>query len=125
VDLWRDSIRDIIRMVAWRVLIHPEAEIELSKITARERAAIDAALDKLRAIGPALGFPHTSDVRIARDLRELRPRQGRSPWRVFYRQAGSVLVVGAIGPEANADSKGFTRAVRSAEQRLDDLEDGQ
>jgi hypothetical protein len=109
--------------MAWRVLIHPEAEIELSKIPARERAAIDSAMDKLRAIGPALGFPHTSDVRVALDLRELRPRQGRSPWRAFYRQIGSTVVVAAIGPEAAADQKGFTRAVRSAEHRLEDLED--
>jgi hypothetical protein len=109
--------------VVWNVLIHPEADTELSKIPAREQIAIDTALDKLRAIGPALGYPHTSDIKIARNLRELRPRQGRSPWRAFYRQIGPALVIGAIGPEADADPKDFKRAVRSAEERLDEVEE--
>jgi hypothetical protein len=109
--------------VAWNVLVHPDADTELGKIPARERAAVDTALDKLRAIGPALGHPHTSNVQSAGNLRELRPRQGRSPWRVFYRQVGRVLVVGAVGPEAEVDPRGFGRAARAAEQRLDDMEE--
>ncbi|SBW22926.1 hypothetical protein FDG2_3317 [Candidatus Protofrankia californiensis] len=108
--------------MVWQVLVHPDADVELNKIPARERTAVATALDKLRAIGPALGHPHTSDIKTAQRLRELRPRQGRSPWRVFYRQIGPALVVGAIGPEADTDPKGFARAVRSAEQRLDDVE---
>jgi hypothetical protein len=104
-------------------LLHPDAEIELSKVPAREKAAIDTALDKLRAIGPALGFPHTSAVRgIDGSLRELRPRQGRCPWRAFYGQIGDTLVVAAIGPEAGVDPKGFTRAIKQAARRLDDIE---
>ncbi|MGL5824008.1 MAG: type II toxin-antitoxin system RelE/ParE family toxin [Nocardioides sp.] len=110
--------------MSWRVLLHPDAEVELSKIPARERVAVATALDKLRAIGPVLGFPHTSAVRGSSDgLRELRPRQGRSPWRAFYRQIGDALVVGAIGPEAEVDPRGFTRSVRSAERRLEEVEE--
>jgi len=110
--------------VDWTVLIHPDAEVELSKVPAREKVAIDTALDKLRVIGPSLGFPHTSAVKRARGLRELRPRQGRSPWRAFYRQIGQVLVVGAVGPEASVDPRGFARAVKAAEERLDEVEEG-
>jgi len=110
--------------VAWTVLLHPDAVTELSKLPTREKVAIDTALDKLRAIGPALGYPHTSAIKGATTpLRELRPRQGRSPWRAFYRQISQVLVVGAIGPEAAVDPKGFTRAVRDAEQRLHEVEE--
>jgi hypothetical protein len=110
--------------VAWTVLIHPDADVELSKIPAREKLAIDTALDKLRAIGPTLGYPHTSAVRgSVGSLRELRPRQGRSPWRAFYRQIGSALVIAAIGPEADVDPKRFARAVRAAEQRLDEAQE--
>jgi hypothetical protein len=109
--------------VAWEVLLHPDAATELSKVPARERVAVDTALDKLRAIGPTLGHPHTSKIKSADKLRELRPRQGRSPWRVFYRQVGHVLVVGAVGPEAEVDPRGFQRAVSSAEQRLDEVEE--
>jgi hypothetical protein len=56
---------------------------------------MDTALGKLREIGPALGHPHTSNVQSARNLGEVRPRQGRSPWRGLYRQIGQVFVVGA------------------------------
>lgn len=109
-------------MVSWTVLIHPDAEIELSKVPGRERVAIDTALDKLRAIGPSLGYPHTSNIQSSVNLRELRPRQGRSAWRAFYRRIGHALVLGAVGPEATVDAAGFNRAVRLAEQRLDQLE---
>ena len=89
--------------MAWTVLVHPDAKIELSKVPARERVAIDAALEKLRVVGPALGFPHSSAVRgSSGGVRELRPWQGRSAWRAFYRQTGPALVVGAIGPRGRS-----------------------
>ena len=49
---------------------------------------------------------------------ELRPRAGRSKWRAFYRQVGAAMVIAAIGPEATVDA----RAVKVAQQRLNDLE---
>jgi hypothetical protein len=32
--------------------------------------------------------------------------------------------VAAVGPEAEADSRGFKRAVAAAEERLEEVEDG-
>ena len=84
---------------------------------------MDTAMSKLREIGPNLGFPHTSNVQAAENLRELRPRQGRSPWRAFYREVEGDLVVAAIGPEASVDQRGFRRAVGLATSRLDVLEE--
>lgn len=104
------------------MVLHPDADVELGKIPSREQVAIDHALEKLRAIGPNLGSPHSSDVKIAQNLRELRPRAGRSPWRAFYRRIGQAFVIGAIGPEAEVDPKGFKRAVAAAEKRLDQVE---
>jgi hypothetical protein len=106
--------------VSWTVNIHDDAFDELAKLPQRERQAIVHAVEKLEAIGPALGYPHTSDVKGADHLRELRPRAGRCQWRAFYRQVGATLVIGAIGPEAEVDPKGFKRAARAAEQRLSD-----
>jgi hypothetical protein len=80
-------------------------------------------MKKLEAIGPALPFPHSSAVKIGTNLRELRPRAGNSPWRAFYRQFGQQFVIGAIGPEADNDPKGFKKAVRAAEERLDEVEE--
>lgn len=62
-------------------------------------------------------------MRNADRLRELRPRAGRSAWRALYRQVGEVLVVAAVGPEAQSDPRGFERAVRRALQRLAELEE--
>jgi hypothetical protein len=110
--------------VVWEVLVHAEAVAELSKLPAREKAAVDTAFEKLREIGPRLGFPHTSHVQESDRIRELRPRQGRCPWRAFYRDVGGVIVVAAVGPEASVDHRGFERAVRSAAARLAEIEEG-
>jgi hypothetical protein len=80
------------------------------------------AAEKLEALGPGLGYPHSSAVRDAGQLRELRPRAGRSPWRGFYRRFRDVFVLAAVGPEAGADPRGFKRAVSTAEERLAKVE---
>jgi hypothetical protein len=97
-------------------------EAELGRIPAAERVAVLNAAEKLEALGPGLGYPHSSAVRDADRLRELRPRAGRSPWRGFYRRFGEVLVLAAVGPEAEADPRGFKRAVLAAEERLAEVE---
>jgi hypothetical protein len=57
-----------------------------------ERAALINAGAKLGAFGRTR-YPHTSAVRDADRLRELRRRAGRSGWRALYRQVGEVFVV--------------------------------
>lgn len=76
------------------------------------------AIGKLEQAGETLVYPHSSQVRGATNLRELRPRAGRSAWRAFYRRIGAEIVIAAFGPEARADSRGFERAARAAEARL-------
>ncbi|MGB6454679.1 MAG: type II toxin-antitoxin system RelE/ParE family toxin [Streptosporangiaceae bacterium] len=107
----------------WVVAYLPEAEQERTALPKAERAALINADAKLGAYGPQLGYPHTSAVRDADRLRELRPRAGRSAWRALYRQVGEVFVVAAVGPEAQSDPRGFERAVRRALQRLAELEE--
>lgn len=105
------------------VRFHPSAETEAARLPALERVALRHAIEKLEQLGSRLPFPHQSRVRGARDLRELRPRAGRSRWRAFYRRAGAErFVIGSVGPDAEADPRGFGRAVRQAEERLDALE---
>jgi hypothetical protein len=78
---------------------------------------------KLEAFGDQLGAPHSSQVKGSHaGIRELRPRAGRSPWRVLYRRLGVTMVILAIGPEAEHDRRGFDRAVRLAEERLKEIE---
>ena len=105
------------------VEVHPEAEEELQALPAAERAAMQHAFETLEVYGDQLPFPHSSRVKgAAAQLRELRPRAGRSLWRAFYRRVVGSLVIGAIGPEARVDPRGFGRAIRAAEARLSRLE---
>lgn len=100
------------------VLFHPAAEVERAALEPRERVAVDNVVEKLRVIGIALGNPHSSAVRGAVSLRELRPRAGRSPTRALYRRIGNAFVIASIGPEAGANPRGFRQAVAAAQARL-------
>ena len=106
----------------WKVAYHPQAEAELARLIPAERVAVLHAVEKLAALGPALPFPHQSNIQGASGLRELRPRAGRSRWRGIYGQVEEVFVVAAIGPEAKVDPRGFKRAVRAATLRLAEIE---
>jgi hypothetical protein len=83
--------------VVWVVVYVPDARREHDRLPAVERHALYNAVAKLEAIGPGLGYPHSSAVQGADQLRELRPRAGRSAWRAFYRQLGDRFVIAAIG----------------------------
>ena len=108
-----------------KVTFCSEAHAELRALPSGERAAILAAVEKLRALGDQLSAPHSSAVQgITQSLRELRPRAGRSRWRAFYRRIGDVMVIGAIGPEAQVNANGFRRAVSLALERLVAFEEG-
>lgn len=107
----------------WVYRYLPEAEAERKGLVPRERAALINAEAKLVALGPALPYPHSSAVKGADRLRELRPRGGRSPWRALYRQVGEEFIFAAIGPEAQGDPAGFDAACRRAETRLAELEE--
>jgi hypothetical protein len=109
--------------MSWATVLLPDAEEELDELPRGEGVAMLNAIEKLKALGPDLPYPHCSHVKIADNLRELRPRGGRSPHRGFYRRVGDVFVVAAIGAEAEADRRGFERAVGTAEERLKDLEE--
>ena len=101
------------------LLLHREAQEEWSQLSTGEYRAM---ANKLRELGDQLGFPHTSNVEGAERLRELRPRGGRSRYRAFFRRIGNRMAVGAIGPEAKVDPRGFARSIERAEVRLAEME---
>jgi hypothetical protein len=106
----------------WPVVYLPAAELERDELPAGERAALYNAVRKLESLGPALPYPHSSDVRGAASLRELRPRAGRSPWRALYRRVGERFVLAAIAPDGKSDARGFAAACEVAARRLKELE---
>lgn len=104
------------------VVIARACEDELARLAASapgERAALEQAVSVLSSYGGRAPFPWSSAVRgpDARGLRELRPRGGRSRWRLLYRQMDGVALVLALAPEATADPRGFRRAVTTANRR--------
>jgi len=107
----------------WEVAYLPEAVDERAELPARDRAAVDNAVAKLEAIGPALPHPHSSNVEGWNDLRELRPQAGKSPWRPLYRKVGDRFVIAAVGPEAKKNKRGFDKACERAIDRLAKLEE--
>lgn len=47
------------------VEVAPEARAELEAMPTRERFAMNSALDKLRELGDALGYPHSNVAKHA------------------------------------------------------------
>jgi hypothetical protein len=119
----RNNIKHDIVPAMWEVIYLAEAGHERAELPTRDRVAVDHAVAKLEAIGPALPYPHSSNVEGSDDLRELRPQAGKSPWRPLYRQVGAPFVVAAIGPEAKKNKRGFDKACQSALDRLAKLEE--
>lgn len=96
----------------------------LRALPAKERNAILHAVEKLEAVGHRLGYPHASAVHSGDgQLRELRPRAGRSLSRALPQRSGEVFVIAAVAPETQQDLRGFGRAVERAGQRRAEIDD--
>ena len=104
---------------------HVEFATEIAALGRREPREFRAVLNARRMLyerGSALGYPHTSAVRGSKiGLRELRPRAGRSRYRVLYRRYGDSLVLLALAREALTDPRDFARAIVAAETRAHDI----
>jgi hypothetical protein len=105
---------------------HPEAVSERdASWPPNEKVAMEHAVEKLKAAGPRLKFPHSSAVQgeAGKGLRELRPRAGRSRWRPIYRQVSAdTFAILAVGPEGQIDRGGFDAAVARAAKRYAELD---
>lgn len=75
-----------------------EFEVWFDGLDEADKKTVVHVVDMLEEAGLSLGYPHSSQIKGSQyPLRELRPKRGRSPLRVFYifdpaRQA--VLLVG-------------------------------
>ena len=94
------------------VLGTDEFDIWFQALADREAREVMNVVDKLEILGLALGFPHSSAIEGSKyALRELRPKQGRSPLRVFYvfdPQRQAVLLVGG---DKGGDQRFYERMV--------------
>ncbi len=99
-----------------------EHELEaLRKSAPREWVAIHHAISVLETRAGHVEHPWSSAIRgpDGTGLRELRPRAGRSRWRVLYRRHANTILLLALAPEAGVDRRGFARAVIAAGERFE------
>jgi hypothetical protein len=77
---------------------------------------IDAVVEKLGVAGVQLPFPHSCSIEGTREpLRELRPKAGRSPLRVFYAFDPHRDAVLLLGGDKSGDPKFYKRMTAKAE----------
>jgi hypothetical protein len=85
-------------------------------LTDPERDGVARVVDMLEEAGIALGFPYSSEIRVSRmALRELRPKRGRSPLRVFYAFDPRRQAVLLLGGSKGASEAFYARYVPRAE----------
>ena len=102
------------------LLYMPEFSAWFDGLTEQEQATVQVSLRRLQQEGLSLGWPHSSSIKGSRHaLRELRPKQGRSPLRPFYvfdPRRNAVLLTG--GDKAG-DNRFYDRIVPIADAIID------
>jgi hypothetical protein len=104
-------------MPAAVVVTTDEYEVWYSSLDATEQAAVINVVTKLRVLGYELAAPHSSALEGTElPLRELRPKQGRSPLRIVYTFDPARQAVLLIGGDKAGDPKFYRRIVAAAER---------
>jgi hypothetical protein len=101
-------------------MVEVEATQEFSgwyaALTSAEKRALDLVIGLLRVQGVALGSPYSSAIKGASfPLRELRPKHGASPLRVFYAFAPRRNALLILGGDKAGDNRFYRRAIPRAE----------
>lgn len=84
----------------WCVEYNDEFGAWWDRLSTEEQESLDASVRLLEALGPALGFPHSSGINGSRysHMRELRTQHNGRPFRTLYafdtRRAAILLIGG-------------------------------
>ena len=89
-------------------------------LTDQEASAVQKVVHKLELEGLNLRAPHCSAIKGARHaLRELRPKQGRSPLRVLYAYDPERQAILILGGDKSGDERWYERAAPKADDLFD------
>lgn len=101
---------------------HPEAEAELAKVRdMKQRIAIHTVIDQVRRNGPKVCSPHRRQVQGAAGLHSLRPKGGRSIWRVLYACSGERrYMLLAVTRTSRVSPRVFRTSIEKACRRAQD-----
>jgi len=81
-----------------------------------DKKTVIHVVNMLEEAGLTLGFPHSSEIKGSRyPLRELRPKRGQSPLRVFYAFDPRRQAVLLLGGSKAGDKTFYDRMVPQAE----------
>lgn len=105
--------------VIWQILIHPEVEKWLMKLTPKKADSVVAAIDLLEQRGPLLGRPLVDRIHHSRvhNLKELRP-PGNSIRIIFSFDSNRRALLLASGDKFGSWNRWYQINIAIAEARL-------
>jgi hypothetical protein len=109
---------DAYSSMSWEVEYTDEFERWWEGLDAGEQESVAASVGLLEERGPALGYPHSSDIRgtpLGR-LRELRVQHGGRPLRVIYAFDPRRVAILLLGGDKTGDGRFYDRVVPLAER---------
>ena len=92
------------------------------ELSEAEQEDIDAKVILLEKLGPALGFPHSSDIKQSRhgQMRELRVQHKGRPYRIFYAFDPRRAAILLIGGDKTGKKKWYETFVPIADDLYDE-----
>ena len=108
--------------MAWDVEFTHEFERWWTELDEAVQDAIDRAVHLLEARGPALPFPHSSDVHGSKhgNMRELRVQVSGDPYRISYAFDPRRAAILPIGGSKAGDDRFYERMIPIADRLYDE-----
>lgn len=87
-----------------------------------DRSNLAVSVGLLEVLGPALGFPHSSDVKGSRHghMRELRTQSGGRPLRTLYAFDPRRVAILLIGGDKTGENNWYSRFLPIADRLYDE-----
>lgn len=108
-------------LMTWDVEYTNEFGDWWANLSEDEQEALDSSVRLLEALGPALGFPHSSGINGSRHkhMRELRTQQGGKPLRTLYAFDPRRSAILLIGGDKTGDGRWYDTHIPVADQLYD------
>ena len=124
------SLKSILKAVRWEVEFTDEFNEWWETLTLTQQKDVAHSVNLLAEFGPALGFPHSSQIKGSchNAMRELRTQSGGRPLRTLYAFDPKRTAILLIGGDKTGDDGWYERMVpiadRLFEEHLIDLGKG-